>query len=104
MATPELLLQALGCRFEQHRVGIRSDREAIVVIGDAERPVGVLEAELAILEYLAVLVAERWHNELHQIAGLRPGWPPVDVEEHRVARGRSILEDVEPPIVTRITD
>ena len=80
----ELLLQALAHVLEQQRIRIRRDRELVVVVGDAKGTIGVLNLQLAVLEDLAVLVAEGRHDQFELIFGLATGWPPVDVEEARI--------------------
>ena len=104
VAATELLLHPLAHVLEDERVGIGRNRELMFVVGDAKGTVGVLDPELAILEDLAVLIAERRHHQLELILGLATRRPPVDVEEASVGRRGAVLQHVDPAVIARIAD
>jgi hypothetical protein len=86
---------------EDARVLARIDGQAMLVVAHRERSRRCLEFEheLARRELEAVVVAQ--HRQQHAVGEVLRGGLPVDVEELREGRRRSVLEDVLPPRVVR---
>ncbi len=87
---------------EDDRVAQRVDREAVLEVPDAEAALLRIEGELevALLQGLAVAVAEERHDEL--VAGPQPA--PVDVEGIGRRRQGAPFEHREPPRIVGAAD
>ena len=91
---------------EQQRIRIGRDREVAVVVRDRKGAVRVLDLQFAVLEHLAVLVAQNRHDQLELAppALILSSRAPVDVEEAGVDRGWPVFEHVEPAEIARVAD
>lgn len=89
---------------QDRRVVARPERQAVIVIPDAQAPFVGRETqhELAPGQHVAVMVAEQRQQQLALEFGLEG--VPVDVEEIGVARALAPLEHIEPPRVVDLAD
>src|SRR6266446_1126706 len=76
--------------------------EAIPRVTSLKAPARINDFYLAVLQRLAILVAE--HREQHLVDEVGLGRVPVDIEKAGKGRTRPVLQDVPPPEIGRVRD
>ena len=97
LSAPSASVSRLDGRAVDARRLARVDRQLVLEVAQPERAVAEDQLQLPALEHVAVLIAEDRQQQLG--VQLRLDRRPVDVEELRRRRARSVLEHVVPPRV-----